>query len=114
VNSSPLVVAGAADGLGNFADQPEKARKEIVSELVKGYATFASAASNAAAPNKDKALAKERLAVVEGAFKESLKKLTGEDHPDAPAWQKWYNDNKSKKWGELTAGEGGWPAPGPR
>ena len=104
VNSEPVVVAGAAEGLGNYADRPEKERKPIVEELVKTYATYSSAASNAQATPPQKATAKERLAIVEHQLQTSLQKLTGQEFKDAPAAQKWYNDNKSKKWPDPAAG----------
>ena len=111
VNSEPLVVAGAAEALGNFAEQAEKVRKPIVEELVKNYASYHSAASNAQASNKDKGVAKDRLNVVEKPFLDSLKKLTAQDFTDAPSAQKWFNDNKSKKWPEAAAADGaGGPA----
>jgi hypothetical protein len=106
VHNEPMVVAGAADALGGYAEQPEKTRKPIVEELVKNYASYASAATNAQASNKDKGVAKDRLAIVEKPFLDSLKKLTGQEFQDAPAAQKWFNDNKNKKWPEPGAAEG--------
>jgi hypothetical protein len=104
VHNEPIVVAGAAEALGNYAEQPEKVRKPIVEELVKNYASFASAASNAQASNKEKGVAKDRLNTVEKPFLDALKKLTGQELKDAPAWQKWFNDNKSRKWPDPAAG----------
>jgi hypothetical protein len=99
-NSEPLVVAGAADGLAFYADQPEKVRRPIVEELVKAYSTFGSAASTAPQDNKLKNRAKDNLKIVEGPLRESLKKMTNQDFKDYAAAQKWYNDNKGKKWDE--------------
>jgi HEAT repeat protein len=111
VNSEPIVVAGAADALGNFGEQPEKVRKPVVEELVKNYASYHSAASNAQASNKEKGVAKDRLNVVEKPFLDALKKLTSQEFTDAPAAQKWFNDNKSKKWPDAAAADGaGGPA----
>ncbi len=106
VNNEPLVVAGAADALGNYAALPEKTRKPIVEELVKNYAQFASAASNTQASNKDKGMAEERLNIVQKSFQGALQKLTGQEFKDAPAAQKWFNDNKSKKWPDAADGGG--------
>lgn len=103
VHNEPIVVAGAAEGLGEFGDQPEKIRKQIVGELVKNYASYYSATTNAQAQNKEIALAKEKLATVEKPFLGSLNKLTGQEFKDATAAQKWFNDNKSKKWAEPAA-----------
>jgi hypothetical protein len=99
-NSEPLVVAGASDGLAFYADQPEKVRRPIVEELVKAYATFGAAAVNAQQDNKLKNRAKDNLKIVEGPLRESLKKMTNQDFKDYAAAQKWYNDNKGKKWDE--------------
>jgi HEAT repeat protein len=107
VHNEPRVVAGAADALANYSDQPEKARKPIVEELIKNYAQYASAASKTGATNAEKGLAQERLNVVEKSFREALQKLTGQEFKDAPAAQKWYNDNKSKKWHDPNAAAGG-------
>lgn len=104
VHSEPLVVSGAVDALANYAELPEKARKPLVGELIKNYAAFASAASDAGASNKERGMAQERLNVVEKSFRGALQKLTGQEFADAPAAQKWYNDNKSKKWPELAGG----------
>jgi hypothetical protein len=78
-NSEPIVVAGAADSLANYADQPEKVRRPIVEELVKIYAQYGSAASNAQQDNKQKNRAKDNLAVVEGSLRETLKKMTAQE-----------------------------------
>jgi len=107
VHNEPRVVAGAADSLANYADQPEKTRKPIVEELVKNYSQYASAASKTGITNAEKGLAQERLNVVEKAFQGSLQKLTGQEFKDAPAAQKWFNDNKSKKWPDAGAPAGG-------
>ena len=107
VHNEPRVVAGAAAALSNYGEQSEKSRKPIVEELIKNYSQYASAASNTQASNKDKGVAQERLNVVEKPFKEALLKLTGSDFKDAPAAQKWFNDNKSKKWPDPTAAGGG-------
>ena len=69
VHNEPRVVAGAAEALGSYAEQPEKTRKPLVEELVKNYAQFASAATNGQATNKEKGMAQERLNVVEKAFR---------------------------------------------
>jgi hypothetical protein len=97
-NSEPIVVAGATDSLANYADQPEKVRRPIVEELVKCYAQFGSAASNAQQDNKLKNRAKDNLAIVEASLRDSLKKMTGQEFKDYAAAQKWLNDNKGKKW----------------
>jgi hypothetical protein len=97
-NSEPLVVAGASDALANYAAEPEKVRRPIVEELVKIYAQYGSAASNASQDNKLKNRAKDNLAVVESSLQDSLKKMTGQDFKDYAAAQKWLNDNKGKKW----------------
>jgi HEAT repeat protein len=107
VHNEPRVVAAAADALSNYADQPEKTRKPIVEELVKNYSQFASAATNAQASNKEKGQAQERLNVVEKSFQGALQKLTGQEFKDAPAAQKWFNDNKNKKWPDAGAAAGG-------
>ncbi|HET6162877.1 MAG TPA: hypothetical protein VFG37_04375 [Planctomycetota bacterium] len=99
-NSEPLVVAGAADGLAFYADQPEKIRRPIVEELVKAYATYGSAATSGQADNKQKGQAKDKLAIVESPLREALKKMTNQEFKDYSAAQKWYNDNKGKKWDE--------------
>lgn len=104
VHNEPLVVAGAADALGNYAELPEKTRKPIVEELVKNYAQFASAASNTQASNKEKGMAEERLNIVQKSFQGALQKLTGQEFKDAPAAQKWFNDNKNKKWPDAAGG----------
>ena len=104
VYKEPSVVAAAATSLGaNYRKVEEKRRKEIVGELVKAYANYHSlAAANAREP-----IYRERLAVVERPMKEALRQMTGLDQADAPAWQKWYNDNKSKKWEDLEDGGSG-------
>lgn len=107
VNNEPLVVAAAADALGNYAEAPEKTRKPIVEELVKNYAQFGSAAANTQANNRDKATAAQRLATVEKSFKDALLKLTGQEFANFTAAQKWFNDNKGKKWPEPGAAGGG-------
>lgn len=106
VHNEPMVVAGAAEALGQFGDQPEKVRKPIVEELVKNYAQYSSAASNTSATNAQKATAKDRLNTVEKPFQVALQTLTGQEFKDAPSAQKWFNDNKTKKWAEPAAAGG--------
>jgi len=101
VYKEAVVIAAAAETLGdNYREQPEKVRKGIVEELIKNYATIASAA----AANPREPHYKDRLNVVEKPMLKSLARLTGESFADAVEWQKWYNDNKRKKWKDL--GEG--------
>jgi len=91
------VVASAARALGeNYADQPEKVRKDIVEELVKNYSNCYTLTK---ANPKDFKFS-DRLRAVEEPMKTSLQKLTGQSLSEALEWERWYNDNKKKPWGE--------------
>jgi hypothetical protein len=104
VSSEPQVVSGAADGLANYADRPEKERKPIVDELQKAWSVYGSAAIKPGATPAEKSQAKGKLQTVEKSFQAALQKLTGQEFKDFAAAQKWWNQNKGNKWPEPAAG----------
>ncbi|CAN0514243.1 unnamed protein product, partial [Discosporangium mesarthrocarpum] len=42
--------------------------------------------------------AQDRLAALQGSWNDTLGKLSGKNFDTFQEWQRWYNDNKTKKW----------------
>lgn len=89
------ICVAAVHALSEYRDTKAKDRKEIVEALVKQYANT----NNLDLREKGKnPVWRERLLVIEVPMNEALASLTLQSFRTAPEWEKWYNDNRSKKW----------------
>jgi len=89
------IVVAAVKSLSMYRDSDSKVRKEIVEELVKQYAN----ANNLNAKEKGKnPVFRERLLAVEVPMNEALAALTLQSFQTSAEWEKWYNDNRNKRW----------------
>jgi hypothetical protein len=95
VHSDGIVVAASAAALGVYAQEEEKVRKPVVEQLVKTYGNLSALAHS----RPKEPVHRDKLNVVEKPILESLEKLTGLSYKTAPEWEKWYNNNKKKRWG---------------
>jgi hypothetical protein len=89
------VVAFATEALANYKEAPMEAKKEIFDDILKIYASIASAANE---PRDS--TAKAKLTKLQPAADETLRNLTGQSLKGAIDWQKWWNDTgkKAAKW----------------
>lgn len=89
------IVVAAVKALGEYRDADAKIRKEIVEQLVKAYANAHALDTREKGKNP---VFHERLLAIEVPMNESLAALTLQSFQSAPEWEKWFNDNRSKKW----------------
>jgi len=89
------ISVAATNALSEYRDSKPKVRKEIVGELVKEYAN--TNGLNVREKGKNPVW-RDRLMAIEVPMNEALSTLTLQSFQTAPEWQKWYNNNKSKKW----------------
>ncbi len=93
--SDTKVVIAAVKSLGEFKDADAKTRKDVAEALVKQYAN----ANNLDAKEKGKnAVFHQRLLDIEQPMNDALGALTLQSFTDSAAWEKWFNDNRNKKW----------------
>ncbi len=87
------VIATAAESLGNYHDVKGVVRKEIVKNMIKVFSSSFSASKDAR-----KTAQIEKFNVIAGPFNNTLQALTSASPGNAEDWQRWFNDNKKKKW----------------
>lgn len=93
--SEPKIVVASVKSLGEYRDFEAKLRKEISEELIKQYAT----ANNLDLKEKGKnPVYHDRLLAMEVPMNEALAALTLQSFQSAPEWEKWFNDNRNRKW----------------
>lgn len=95
VNSNPKIAKAAVISMSEYRDSKPKVRKRISEELVKQYATTHNADMRA---KGNDTTSRERLLMLEVPMNEALSMLTLQSFQSAPEWEKWYNDNRNKKW----------------
>lgn len=95
VDDDPKIVKSAVVALSEYRDAEGKVRKKIVEELVKQYATTYNADLKA---KGNDTTARERLLAIEVPMNQALSMLTLQNFQSAPEWEKWYNDNRNRKW----------------
>ncbi len=89
-----LVVA-AVKALAEYRDAEAKLRKEITEALIKQYANT----NNLDAREKGKnPVWHDRLLALEVPMNDALSALTLQNFQNAADWEKWFNDNRNKKW----------------
>ncbi|MFH0943694.1 MAG: HEAT repeat domain-containing protein [Planctomycetota bacterium] len=89
------IVVAAIKSLALYRDSDAKVRKQIAEELIKAYAN----ANNLNAKEKGKnPVFKERFYAVEVPMNEALAAITLQSFQTSAEWEKWYNDNRSKRW----------------
>jgi hypothetical protein len=92
---APMQAAGA-EALGNFLDAPLDARKTIFEELLRTMMDQKTKRDT----NPTDQEAGERWNTISGPIIETLQKLSRHGETDPERWQRWWNDNKKKDWGE--------------
>src|SRR5262249_38123454 len=90
----PALQAAAGEALGNFDDSKEALRKDIVNNLLIRYGEFASLASVIDPANIQAQNARNALAVIQGKWNETLRRMTKQNFDQYQQWNEWYNKNK--------------------
>lgn len=91
--------AAAGEALGSFTSLDQKARREVVKQLLRAWGSLHSKGSELA--NKDPnapidlgpETARKTLQAIEGKWNRTLSKLTGVSFSAFPDWQRWLNKN---------------------
>ncbi|MBI4881864.1 MAG: HEAT repeat domain-containing protein [Planctomycetes bacterium] len=89
------VVVAAVKALAEYRDADAKLRKEVTEALVKQYANTHNLDVREKGKNP---VWRERLLALEVPMNEALAALTLQSFQSAPEWEKWFNDNRNKKW----------------
>ena len=95
VDDDAKIVRAAVNALGQYHESDAKVRKKVAEGLVKQYANTHSLDLREKGRNP---VWRERLTTIEVPMNEALAKLTLQSFQSAPDWEKWYNDNRSKRW----------------
>jgi len=93
-NEDKIVVA-AINSLSQFRDSKPDVRKEIAEELVKQYANTNNLNNKEKGKNP---VFKDRFYAIEVPMNEALAAITLQSFQSPEEWEKWYNDNRNKRW----------------
>ncbi|MGH7163788.1 MAG: HEAT repeat domain-containing protein [Planctomycetota bacterium] len=93
------VIAASAEAASAHRHAKEEVRKELFEELLKIYVPTWNLKNSVDGGQKvAKARAERRWAVIEKPMERSLQLLSNVTQNDPPAWQRWWNKNKKKRW----------------
>lgn len=93
-----VLVASAAEALGNYGELALEKRKQVFEDLLKVLMALKVEVDQAQAggsPDNDKA---ERYQTISGPILGTLQRLSGHEEREPEKWQAWWNNNKKKKW----------------
>jgi hypothetical protein len=93
-----VLVAAAAEALGEYGDLPLEKRKQIFEDLLKVLMALKVEVDGAQAggtPDNDKS---ERYQTISGPILGTLQRMSGHEEREPEKWQAWWNNNKKKKW----------------
>ncbi len=93
------VIAAAADAAAAHRHSPEAIRKELFKEVLEVYVPTWNL-KNAVDPDLkvEKARAERKWEIVATSMERALQLLSNVNQQDPPAWQRWWNKNKKKRW----------------
>lgn len=89
-----IVIAGAADALGQYKKSEEAIRKKIVERLTKLLETT----ENDHMADANNAQAQQKYDTIGGPILATLQALTGQNFRESKDWTKWWNDQKKLPW----------------
>ena len=93
------VIAAAADAAAAHRHSSEAIRKELFKEVLEVYVPTWNLKNSVDPDLKvEKARAERRWAIVGGSMERALQLLSNVNQQDPPAWQRWWNKNKKKRW----------------
>ncbi|GEM_PF-1429204 len=103
------VRVAAGEALGHYAKKKEKLRKEIAGKLIKEMsAIYNQSRANLDPVDQTRKIYEDRYAAIQDSWMRTLAKLTGQSFREPLLWERWFNNNKKKRWDKH-----GWGGPGP-
>lgn len=91
-----VIIAAAAEAMGEFGAAKQKVRKEIFNELLKILVTTKALKDS----DINDVASRDRWDVISGPITTTLQILTGEQETNPEKWQRWWNKNKKADWDE--------------
>jgi len=91
--------AAAGEALGCYANLDQKARREVVKQMIREWGSLHSKATAMTSNDPNAPIdtgpenARKTLRAVEGKWNATLAKMTGVSHSAFPDWQRWLNKN---------------------
>ncbi|MDH3590696.1 MAG: HEAT repeat domain-containing protein [Planctomycetota bacterium] len=96
------VIAAAAEAAGAYRYAKDSVRKELFKTIMGIYVGTWNM-KNTVNPQlkKEKRRAEQKWEIVEQAMEKAMQLLSNVTQNDPPAWRKWWNKNKKKRWAAL-------------
>lgn len=93
------VIAAAAEAAAAYRHAGEALRKELFKEVLEVYVPTWNQ-KNSVDPDRkvERARAERRWAVIAASMEKALQLLSNASEPSPPAWQRWWNKNKKRRW----------------
>ena len=96
------VIAAAADAAGAYRYAKESVRKDLFKTIMGIYVSTWNLKNSVDPELKvQKRRAEDKWEIVEKPMERALQLLSNTTPNDPPAWRRWWNKNKKKKWEEL-------------
>jgi len=96
------VIAAAAEAAGSYRYARESIRKELFNRLMNIYVSTWNLKNSVNPDMKtEKRRAERKWEVVEKPMEKSMQLLSNVTQNDPPAWRRWWNKNKHKRWDDL-------------
>jgi len=93
------VIAAAGEAAAAYRHAPEALRKELFKEVLDVYVPTWSLKNSVDPDQKvQRARSERRWEVVHQSMEKALQLLSNANEQDPPAWQRWWNKNKKKRW----------------
>jgi hypothetical protein len=102
----PAVAVAAIDALSHYRFADQRVRKFITEELIKAIeASMSLAPARSRAPGAYPKQDFERYRRLLPPANRALQRITGAREDEIEAWRDWFNENKDRRWKELSPGE---------
>ena len=96
------VIAAAMEAAGSFRYAKESIRKELFKTLVSVYVPTWNVKESIKPDEKlRRQRAERKWEIIVKPAEKSLRLLSNTTQEDPPAWRRWWNKSKKKKWEEL-------------
>lgn len=95
-DKSPKIQGAAIEALGNYGEEEQKVRKEIVEAMIKRIMPIKSVVDSDSGNTENR----ERYDVIGPPTITTMQRLSGQNIRDLLEWQRWWNKNKRKDWDE--------------
>ncbi|MHC5050806.1 MAG: HEAT repeat domain-containing protein, partial [Planctomycetota bacterium] len=99
---SDHVVAAAAEAAGAYRYEKEHIRKELFKTILGIYESTWNLKNSVDAEQKvARRRAEDKWEIIEKPMEKSLQLLSNVTQNDPPAWRRFWNKNKKRRWGDL-------------